>query len=106
MQFPRDARPLAHACVDAGGELSRQLAQSQLIQRPKHRQKRGHKRQTEPDGLVIGWGDGKVQERAGFVPHAAVVGSNDAEAIVTRRKISVESLSPIASFLPIAVASL
>src|SRR5690242_17944057 len=106
MEFASDARPLVDACFQSCVELPRQLPQSQLIEHPKQCQKRGHKRQTEPDGLVIGWGDGKVQERAGFVPHAAVVGRNDAEAIVTRRKISVESLSPIASFLPIAVASL
>ena len=64
-----------------------------------------HDRHTEPDGLVVGRRDRKIQERARFVPHAAVVGCYDAEAVVAGRKIGIERLPAIAGVLPIAIVA-
>ena len=45
----------------------------------------------------------KSQERAGFVPHAAVIAGDHAEAVVARREIGVERLPAIAGVLPVAI---
>ena len=58
---------------------------------------------AEPGGLVVGRSDGEIQECAGLVPHAAVIASHHAEAVVAGRKIVIEGLPAIAGVLPIAI---
>src|SRR5713226_8860132 len=103
MEFAGDACPLADACFQSCVELPRQLLQPQLIEPPKQCQKHRYTRQTEPRGLVVRRGYGKIQERSGLIPHPAVIASHNAEAVVARREIRIESLTAIASILPIAV---
>ena len=78
------------------------VPQTQPIEAPEQRQKRGHARHMEPDGLVVRRGDGKIERCAGLVPHPAVIAGRDAEAVVARRKIVVERLPAVANVLPIA----
>src|SRR6266478_5429121 len=103
MEFASDARPLVDPCFQPCVELPRQLTQSQLIEPPKQCQERSRARQAEPGSLVVRRGYGKIQERSGLVPHTAVIASHDAKAVVARREIRIESLTAIASVLPIAV---
>src|SRR5260221_6885782 len=103
MEFASDACPLADACFQSCVELPRQLPQSQLIERPEQRQKRGHAQRAEPNRLVVRRGYGKIQERSSLVPHTAVVASHDAEAVLAWRKIGIERLPSVAGLLPIAI---
>src|SRR6266852_4092214 len=103
MEFASDARPLVDPCFQPCVELPRQLTQSQFIEHPKQCHKRRYTRQTEPRRLVVRRGYGKIQERSGLIPQTAVIASDDAEAVVARREIRIESLTAIASVLPIAV---
>jgi len=80
MQFAGDAQALLHAHVEFLGHLPRDLMEAKLIQRPEQYQKIGRARRTEPSGLVVGRGDGKLQGCASFVPHTVVIRCHDLEA--------------------------
>ena len=67
---------------------------------------RGDREREKPGGLVVGRRDREIEVRAGFVPHAAVVAGDDAEAVIARRQVGVEGLPPIAGVLPIAIVAL
>jgi len=84
-------------------ELPCHLSHAQLIERSKQCHKGGHARQTEPGGLVVRRGDGKIEKCAGLVPHAAVIAGAHAEAVVTRRNIAIVRLPAIAGVLPVAL---
>src|SRR6266852_9003266 len=103
MEFASDARPLVDPCFQPCVELPRQLTQSQFIEHPKQCHKRRYTRQTEPRGLVVRRGYGKIQERSGLIPHTAVVASRNAEAVVAWWQIAIERLPAIADILPIAI---
>ena len=64
-----------------------------------------HDRHTEPDGLVVRWRDRKIQKRTRFVPHAAVIARDYAEAVAAGRKIGIERLPASPGVLPIAIAA-
>ena len=74
VEIPRDACPLVDALLQPNIKLMRDVSQPELIEGSEQRHQAGHARQPEPDGLVVRRGDGKVQECAGFVPHAVLVG--------------------------------
>src|SRR6266436_9372165 len=76
-----------------------------MINPTEHYQKHDNTSDAKPGGLVIGRSDGEIEVGAGLVPHAAVVTSHDAEAVVAGRKIRVEGLSAIAGVLPIGVVA-
>src|ERR1700746_2675726 len=103
MQFPRDARPLVDACFQTRVESLLELMKPELIQRPKQRQESSRTEPAEPVRLVVRRGYGNIQERSGLVPYTAVIASHNAEAVVARREIRIESLTAIAGILPIAV---
>src|SRR5271168_128644 len=73
------------------------------IQAPQEEQKSDGVRRLEPAGLVISRGDGEAKRVANLVPHAVVVGGDNAKAVILRRKIRVERLAAIADVLPVAI---
>src|SRR6266436_2311727 len=74
-----------------------------MINPTEHYQKHDNTSDAKPGGLVIGRSDGEIEVGAGLVPHAAVVTSHDAEAIVAGRKIRIKRLPAITCVLPVAV---
>src|SRR5258708_781061 len=79
--------------------------ETEPIQRPQQYQKSGRARRAKPGGLVVRRVDGKIERRAGLVPHAAVVAGDHAETVIAWRKIVIERLSFIANVLPVAIAA-
>src|SRR5215469_3810984 len=94
VQFAGNPFSLVSTSFQALSHLRSHLPQAQLIERPEHCKKRSHARQTEPPGLVVRWGNGEIQKCAGLVPHAAVIASHHAEAVVARREVAIKRLSP------------
>src|SRR5580700_5518767 len=87
MEFSRDACPLVYTRLQTCGELLLELMQPELIERPEQSQKCGHTQNAEPSGLVVRRRDGEIQECAGLVPHAAVVGGGHAKNVISRRQV-------------------
>ena len=73
---------------------------------PEQRQKNGHARYTEPGRLVVGRGDGEIQECAGLVPHAAVIGCGHAEAVIAGRQVRILHLAVVNHLPPVLILSL
>ena len=105
VQFAGDARPLVDPLVEARVEFLRDLMEPVPVQRPKQSQKSGGARRLEPGGLVVRRFDGKIEGCAGLIPHAAVIGCYDAEAVVAWRKIRIERLPFIAHVLPVGIVA-
>ena len=105
MQIACDARPLAHACVQRAVELPRDLADPQLVCDPQQAQIA--RRRSTPGTSASGSTPARSRSRAraGFVPHAAVVAGDHAEAIRAGTEVGVERLPPRADVLPVAVAA-
>src|SRR6266446_7294167 len=74
-----------------------------MINPTEQHEKSNREQHPEPGGLVIGWRDGEIEVGASLVPHTAVVTSHDAEAVVARRKIGIESLPAITRVLPVVI---
>src|SRR5260370_14368708 len=83
--------------------LTPHLLDTDLIQRQKHSQGSGRAQRAEPGSLVVGRGDGEIQECAGLVPHTAVIAGSDAEAVVAGSKIGIERLPAVPPVPPIAI---
>src|SRR6266853_6346141 len=106
MQIPSDACPFVDALFKTHVELPCHLMQSQLIKRPEQCKKSGHARQAEPSGLVVRWGDRKIQECARLVPHPAVVASRHAEAVAARAEVRILYLAVVDDLPPVPVLRL
>ena len=106
VQLPRDAHPLLHAPVQLRAELPPDLIEPQPVQPPEHGQKGGHARRVEPSGLIVRRRDGELQRIAGFVPDAAVIAGDDAEAVLAGRKTCIYRSATISAVLPVPVLSL
>ena len=61
---------------------------------------------AEPIRLVVGRRNRKVQKRAFLVPHAVVVASDDAEAVIARREVRIFYFAVIDNFSPVAILTL
>ena len=61
------------------------------------------KQGAKPIRLIVGRRDREVQRVAGFVPHAAVVGGDDTEAVLAGREIVVKNVAALSASLPVAV---
>src|SRR5215468_560610 len=105
MQIPGDSRPFADSSFQTSVELSRQVQEPQSIEPGKEREKDGNYHCAEPGGLVVGRVDRKIEGCAGFVPHAAVVQGDYAEAVIARRKIRIKRLPPIPGLDPVAIVA-
>src|SRR4029077_16180892 len=103
VQFSRNASALTHARFQPDRKLVPQFPNTESIESPEQCQKSSHARYTEPGGLVVGRGDGEIQECAGLVPHTAIVAGGDAEAVVAGREIGIERLPAGAHVTPIAI---
>src|SRR6266404_1696286 len=74
-----------------------------MINPTEHYQKHDNTSDAKPGGLVIGRRDGEIEVGAGLVPHAAVITSHDAEAIVAGREVGIKRLSAITRVLPVVI---
>ena len=105
VQIAGDARALVDALFQARVEFLRDLMEAVPVQRPEQSQKSGRARRLEPSGLIVRRGDGKIEGRAGLVPHAAVIAGHHAEAVIAWRKIVIERLPFIADVLPVGIVA-
>ncbi len=96
-----DTRSLADAFFQAHVELPGHLPQPQLIQRPQQCHKSCQAQRAEPIGLVPGRRNYKVQSRAFFVPHAAVVAGKDAKFVMLRRQVRVFNVANVCQLSPV-----
>src|SRR5262245_25880978 len=62
-----------------------------------------HRECQKPPRLVVRWRNDEVNGCADFVPDTTVVGRRDAEAVLSRREIGVESLSAVNDLLPVTI---
>jgi hypothetical protein len=78
-------------------------ADAQLVRGPQQRQASTDDHALEPHRLVIRRVDRKVERRAFLVPHAAVVGGEDAEVVWAWREIRVFHMAVADHLAPVAV---
>src|SRR5262249_41386350 len=84
-------------------ELAGNLIKAISICSPKKRKQGGPASGLEPNRLIVGRGDRKLQSVAGLVPHAAVVRGKNTEPVSARRKIGILNLPLIDYLSPVAV---
>src|ERR1700691_1328634 len=83
-----------------------QLPNAKLIKQVQQHQQGSRARHTEPDRLIPGRRDTKVQRCAFFVPEAVVIAGDHAEAVVAGTKIIIKSLASSTSILPLLIVTL
>src|SRR5580704_13429432 len=105
VQFPGDARTFIDTRFHARVKSLRDLMEPVPVERPKQYEKSGHARHAEPGGLIVRRGDGKIEGRAGLVPHTAVVAGHHAEAVAAWIEIGIECLPFIDDLLPVAIVA-
>src|SRR6476620_1357592 len=105
VQVSRDPLTLFESLFHASAHLPRHLTQPQLVDHAEQHEKSDREQHPKPGGLVIGRSDGEIEERAGFIPHAAVVAGHYTKAIVAWRKVGIKRLPAIARVLPFAVVA-
>src|SRR5262249_29260107 len=103
VELLRDPRALVDTFLQTHVEPVRDLANTVLIQRPQQRQRSESQNGFEPYRLKERGRDREVDERAGFVPDAAVVACDHVKAIRAWRKVGIERLAAIANVLPLAI---
>src|SRR5215472_392747 len=106
MQLSRNACALVYACFHPCVESLLQLPNPDFVERAEQPKESRHAQSAEPTRLVIRRRHGKVQERAFFVPHAAVVARHHPEAVVAGSEVAIKHLSSIAAVVPVAVSAL
>src|ERR1700691_5295198 len=105
VQFPGDARTFIDTRFHARVKSLRDLMEAVPVQPPEHQEEGGCACRLEPSGLIIRRADGKIEGRAGLVPHSAVIAGGDAKAVIAWRKIVIERLPFIANVLPVGIAA-
>src|SRR5262249_47280275 len=106
VELSRDPRPFVDALLQARIELIGESTDSKLMESEQQRERRDYDHCAKPCRLVVGGRDRKIDDGAGFVPHAAVVGRDDAEPIIAWGQVSIERLPTRASILPVGVTAL
>src|SRR5579871_3435255 len=100
MQIAREPGSLTDTLLHAHVKFASDLMEPVTIHPPQQCQKCSRAQRLEPGGLIIRWLNGEIEERPGFVPHAAVIARHHAETVVAWRKIGIERLPVIAGVFP------
>ena len=98
-----NSRTLADPRLQCHLKLMMHLPQTPLVGRPQQSQDGDCAEGAKPIGLPVRRGHRKVEERALFVPHSAVVRGFDAESVMVRREIRVLNLAFVDHLAPVAV---